>query len=170
MGLFKRIVKEEANYDDPALDDASWLMAGEDRYKSLVANHYGSPDTIAVGGDQRVAVGDLASALFFYQKAIDTLHSIYVCGFNDTGPASWRRQPSGRDLAIVDRYLGTLREVRAIRSGAPVRNSVIEVTHRMRTISTQFKRYGIGAGQYLGRLDELAVIAPDVDVSGIFWS
>lgn len=170
MGLFRRAVKEEACYDDPAVDDSSWLVAGEDRYKSLISNHYGSPDTIAAGGDRRLAAGDVASALFFYQKAIDTLHSIYVCGFNDTGPASWRRQPSERDLAIADRYLGTLREVRAVRPGAPVSSSVTEVTHRMRTISTQFKRYGLGGGQYIARLEELARIAPDVDVSGVFWS
>jgi hypothetical protein len=170
MGLFRRAVKEETNYDDPAVGDGSWLAEGESRYKSLISNHYGSPDTIAAGGDQRRSVGDLASALFFYQKAIDTLHSIYVCGFNDTGPASWRRQPSERDLGIADRYLETLREVREIRPGAPVGSSVTEVTHRLRTISTQFKHYGLGEGQYIARLEELARIAPDVDVSGVFWS
>lgn len=175
MGLFRRAAQgraahEKIDYDDPAVDDGSWLMAGEDRYRSLISNHYGSPDTIAAGGDRRLVAGDLASALFFFQKAIDTLHSIYVCGFSDTGPASWRRQPSERDLAIVDRYLKTLREVRAIRPGAPVSGSVSEVTHRMRTVFTQFKRYDLGGDQYIARLGELARIAPDVDVSGVFWS
>jgi hypothetical protein len=170
MGLFRRTAKEPVNYDDPALNDGSWLSAGEAEYRSLIVNHYGSPDTIAAGGDQRRFVGDQASALFFYQKAIDTLHSIYVCGFGDSGPASWSRQPSDRDFSIVDRYLDTLREVRGMRPGAPVKNSVTEVTHRLRTISSQFRNYDLPAGPYLSRLDNLARIAPDVDVSRVFWS
>lgn len=170
MALFKRRAKEPQNYNDPALDDAAWIGAGESRYSSLISNHYGSPDTIAAGGEQRLAVGDPAAALFFLQKAIDTLHSIYVCGFNDTGPASWSRQPSARDLAIVDRYLAVLREVRSVRPEAPIKSSVTEVTHRLRTISTQFKNYGLDGGPYLARLDELTAVAPDVDVSGVFWS
>jgi hypothetical protein len=50
-----------------------------------------------------------------------------------------------------------------------VKESVTEVTHRMRTISSQFKRYDLDPNPYLGRLDELGQIAPDVDVSGVFW-
>ena len=170
MGLFRRATREPANFNDPLLDDSAWLSAGDARFGQLVRNHYGSPDTIAAGGDQRVQLQDPSAALFFYQKAIDTLHSIYVCGFNDTGPGSWGRQPSGRDSTIVDRYLSTLRNVRSLRPGAPVKGSVVEVTHRLRTISSQFKRYGLDPTPYLTRLDTLAEIAPDVDVSGVFWS
>lgn len=170
MGFFRRQPKEPPNYNDPALDDGSWIGAGEARYESLISNHYGSPDTIAAGGDQRAASEDPAAALFFFQKAIDTLHTIYVCGFNDTGPSSWSRQPSVRDLAIIDRYLQTLRDVRSTRPGAPVKESVTEVTHRLRSISTQFKKYGLDGSAYLSRLDELASITPDVDVSGVYWT
>lgn len=158
------------NQDDPVQDDVSWLSGAEDRYKSSVSNHFGSPDTLAAGGDQSMRARDPACALFFYQKAIDTMHSIYVCGFNDTGPRSWSRQPSERDLSIIDRYLEALSSVRALRPRAPVKQSVIEVTHRMRTISTQFKRYGLDAGPYRPRLDQLARLAPDADVSGVFWT
>ncbi|HSL73891.1 MAG TPA: hypothetical protein VK853_05475 [Ilumatobacteraceae bacterium] len=170
MGLFNRKPRVPPNYNDPALDDGAWLRAGEGRYSSLIPNHYGSPDTIAAGGAQRLQQDDPAAALFFFQKSIDTLHSIYVCGFNDTGPASWSRQPSSRDLEIADQYLQTLRTVRALRPAAPVKESVTEVTHRLRTISTKFDRYGLSAEPYRDRLAVLGEIAQDVDVSGVFWS
>ncbi len=78
MGLFKRMGGTPEDFNDPSLGDAAWLNAGEDRYRSLVSKHYGSPDTIAAGGDQRVKAGDQAGALFFYQKAIDTLQHLRV--------------------------------------------------------------------------------------------
>ena len=170
MGFFRRTPGTSPNYNDPALDDASWLASGESRYRSLVSEHYGSPDTIAAGGDQRSGEDDPASALFFYQKAIDTLHSIYVAGFSDTGQSGWSRQPSARDLDIADRYLQTLRTVRQLRPGAPVRESVTEVTHRLRTISSKFANCGLDHQTYLDRLALLGDIAPDIDVSGVFWS
>src|ERR1022692_4565112 len=148
MGLFRKTNRESANYNDPLLDDAAWLGAGEARYNRLISNHYGSPDTIAAGGDQRIQQDDPASGLFFYQKSIDTLHSIYVCGFNATGPSSWSRRPSQRDHTILDRYIATLRAVRAQRPTAPVNASITEVTHRLRTISSQFKRYGLDPSRY----------------------
>lgn len=170
MGFFNRKPRVPPNYNDPALDDSAWLGSGESRYSSLVSNHYGSPDTIAAGGDQRLRDDDPAAALFFFQKAIDTLHSIYVAGFNDAGPSSWARQPSGRDLDIVDRYLQTLRTVRSLRPAAPVQESVTEVTHRLRTISSQFGNYGLEKQPYIDRLAVLSDITPDIDVSGVFWS
>jgi len=51
-----------------------------------------------------------------------------------------------------------------------VKESATEVTHRLRTISNRFKGYGLDGSPYLARLDQLAAIAPDVDVSGVFWS
>lgn len=170
MGLFNKRPKTPPNYDDPALDDAAWLDAGDDRYRAAVSNHYGSPDTIAAGGDQRSRQGDVAAALYFYEKAIDTLHSIYVCGFDDTGPSGWSRQPSHQDLDIIDRYLDTLRQVRDRRPGAPIQNTVREVTHRLRTISTEFDRHGIGSQTVRQRLTTLGEIAPDVDVSSVYWT
>lgn len=156
-----------ANYNDPLLDDASWLRAGESRYRALIPNHYGSPDTIAAGGVQRTQQDDPAAALFFFQKAIDTLHSNY-CSFG-LAPADWSRQPSDRDLGIVDAYLHALGQVRALRRGAPVNESVREVTHRLRVISTTFAQNGLDATPYYDRLASLAQLAPDVDVSDIFW-
>ncbi len=170
MGIFSRKPKVPPNYNDPALDDVAWLRAGESRYNSLISNHYGSPDTIAAGGDLRLREFDPAAALFFFQKAIDLLHTLYVVDLNNTGPSGWSRQPSGRDLAIADQYLQTLRTVRQLRQSAPVGESVTEVTHRLRTISSKFGGYGFDKQPYLDRLSVLGDIAPDIDVSGVFWS
>jgi hypothetical protein len=155
---------------DPSPNDAEWLSAGEARFHQLISNHYGSPDTIAAGGDERMAQDDPASGLYFYQKSIDTLHSIYVCNFNDPGPGSWSRQPSGQDNSILDRYVSALRTVRQRRPAAPVGASVTEVTHRLRTISSRFEMYGLDPTHYFNTLGVLGDIAPDVDVSGVFWS
>lgn len=170
MGWFSRTPREPENFNDPLMDDATWVSAGESRYNSLIRNHYGSPDTIAAGGQQRNQLNDPVAAMFFFQKSIDTLHSIYVCGFGDPSPAGWSRQPSDRDLNIVDAYLQTLGNVRSLRPGAPVKASVTEVTHRLRTISTTFKRYGLNDVPYRERLARLGQVAPDVDVSGVFWN
>jgi hypothetical protein len=170
MAWFKKAPREPENFNDPLLDDASWLRAGESRYETLVSSHYGSPDTIAAGGLQRSQLGDPAASLFFFQKSIDTLHSIYVAGFGDPSPAGWSRQPSSRDLGIVDAYLHTLGQVRALRPGAPIKDSVVEVTHRLRTIASTFERYGLDGTAYRDRLNTLGQLAPDIDVSGVFWS
>jgi hypothetical protein len=170
MAFFRRSNQEPQDFNDPLLDDAAWIGAGKARYDQLISKHYGSPDTIAAGGDLRIQVDDPASALLFYQKAIDTLHSIYVCGMNDTGPGSWARQPSQRDHAIVQHYLATLQAVHGLRPSAPTDASVMEVTHRLRTISSKFKSYNLDPTFYLSSLETLGHIAPDVDVSGVFWS
>jgi hypothetical protein len=170
VAWFKKTPREPINYNDPLLDDASWLRAGERRYEELIRNHYGSPDTIAGGGSQRLHQGDPAAALFFFQKATDTMHSIYVCGSSDTGPASWARQPNASDFGIVDSYLQTLGLVRGLRPAAPLKASVVEVTHRLRAISTKFKQCGLDPNPYLDRLNKLGQLAPDIDVSGVFWS
>jgi hypothetical protein len=172
MALFGRGRREPRDYNDPHLDDAAWLRSCEARYSSLVHKHYGSPDTIAAGGRLQEQAGDVGSALFFYQKAIDVLHTNYVIpmGSRPPGPAGWVRQPSSRDLDIVDAYLRALHQVRALRPAAQPTNSVTEVTHRLRTISSAFKRHGLDARPYLDRLAVLGQLAPDVDVSGVFWS
>ena len=162
--------KQPPDYHDSNMSDREWLGAGRSRYEQLVSRHYGSPDTIAAGGDQRLAARDPASALYFYTKAIDTLHSIYVCTLGEPGPQSWSRQPSARDVTILDRYLDCLRQVKSIRPNASPADSVQEVTHRMRTISTVLKKYGLDASPYLRRLDDLDALAPEVDVTAVFWS
>lgn len=169
MGLFRR-AKQEENFDDPLLDDGQWLRGGEDRYDRLISNHYGSPDTIAHGGDLRKQRDDYSAALYFYQKAVDTMHSIYVCGSNDRGPGSWSRRPGPADMSIVDRYIQTLQWARTSHPNAPLSVSVKEVTHRLRTISTAFGRWGLNPEPWQQRLALLGATTPDIDVSDVFWS
>lgn len=170
MGWFRGAPKTQVDYNDPLLDDARWMSAGEGRYRDAVSKYYGSPDTIAAGGTERMGQGDPAAALFFYQKAIDTMHSNYVFLSQGSSPAEWRRQPSPVDLSIIDGYLGALSRVREVRPGAVVTGSVQEVTHRLRTISSFLDRNGLDPQPYLDRLDRLAQTAPDVDVSQILWN
>lgn len=149
--------------DDSNLSDPEWLHAGYQRYERLIPRHYGSPETIAAGGDERRQSGDLATALFFFQKAIDLLHTHY-----DYLEMKQRR-PSEADSPIIDDYVAALSEVRRVRPQAAVAASVKEATHRLRTISTTCRGAGLDPGQYLSALDRLAQIAPDVDSSGFFW-
>ncbi|WP_406081262.1 hypothetical protein [Micromonospora sp. NBC_00858] len=147
----------------PGVDDGRWLQEGEERYQRLVSRHYGSPETIAAGGVQRLRAGDQAAALFFFQKAIDLLHTHHVV--NEMS----RRRPSDVDGQITDAYLDTLASIRAERPTAPVAASVQEVTHRLRTISTACQDAGIDPSRYLTALTRLGQIAPDINVSRTFW-
>jgi hypothetical protein len=145
------------------LSDADWVASGRRRYEALVERHYGSPETIAVGGEHRERAGDVAAALFFYQKAIDLLHTLY----DFSGMAT--RLPSEHDWPLIRSYLHALGQVRRLRPAAPVAASVTEVTHRLRTISTACREADMDPGPYLRGLDELSLLAPDVDVSGVYW-
>jgi hypothetical protein len=147
----------------PGVDDDGWLREGDDRYRRLVGRHYGSPETIAAGGWQRLQAQDYAAALFFFQKAIDLLHSLYV--INERR----RRRPTERDLPVIDAYLDTLAAIRDERPTAPVASSVQEVTHRLRTIATACQDAGLDPSRYIVALTRLGQIAPDVDVSGTLW-
>jgi hypothetical protein len=149
--------------DDSRLSDGPWLHLGERRYERLLVRLDGPPEAIAAGGHERRRAGDLAAALFFFQKAIDMLHTHYgFSGMKD-------RKPSSADWPLIDAYLGTLAEVRRLRPQAPVAASVEEVTHRLRTTSTACREAGLDPGPYLRGLDRLAGIAPDVHVSDVLW-
>ncbi|MGV9213594.1 hypothetical protein ACTFTM_17205 [Micromonospora sp. RB23] len=154
-----------ARYDDlrPGVDDGRWVREGVERYERLVGRHYGSPETIAAGGVQRLQANDRAAALFFFQKAIDLLHTNYL--FSEMR----QRRPSDRDSPIIGAYLDTLAAIRAERPTAPVAASVQEVTHRLRTISTACQDAGLDPSRYLGALNRLGQLAADVDVSRTFW-
>jgi hypothetical protein len=161
VGLFSRTPKvpiAPPNFNDPTVGDAQWLADGESRYSEQVKRHFGSPDTIAAGGDGCRAQNDNAAALYFYAKAIDTLHSIYACGGSS---ATWNRQPSGRDITIIDRYLETLATIKAIRPLASPARSLKEVNHRVSTISSSLQQNGLDATPYLRRLESLGSFAAD---------
>jgi hypothetical protein len=155
--------RRRAHHDDAEQTDSAWLNAGQQRYKAVLPRHLGSPETIAAGGAKALQDGDVAAALFLFQKAIDLLHTQYdYFGMQ-------RRTPGAADEPIIDGYLETLSHVRLLRPEAPVTESVMEATHRLRTISTACQEAGIDPSWYLASLQRLADLAPDVDVTGIFW-
>ncbi len=104
------------------VDSKLWLTAGEQRFERDVSNYYGSPETIAGGGVKALKRGDTAAALFFFQKSIDLLHTLYV------GTGMQARRPSHRDDPIIEHYLRTLGDIRRIHPDIDLTRSVIEVT------------------------------------------
>jgi len=148
---------------DTRMLDGDWLTAGARRYEALLPQIGPSADAAMAAGITRQRCGDPAAALFFYQKAIDLLHADYI--LHDIGEHS----PTPADQAPIDRFLGVLALIREQRPGAPITASVLEVTHRLRTITTACKDAGLDPTRYLDALDRLESIAPDIDVSGIYW-
>lgn len=71
-------------------DDEAWLSASESRYRDMIHSYYGSPETIAKGGVERFDAGDVGTALYFLQKSIDLLHTLYVSS------AMQSRRPGGQ--------------------------------------------------------------------------
>lgn len=117
--------------------------------------------------DEAVAAaraGDLDRAFERAVKGVDLLHTFYVFGeFSD-------RTPSPADQFVIDVLITTLRQLRQQDPDVMrVINGVTEATHRLRTISTSFEAVGGDPTRYLRALDELAKLAPDVDVSEIYW-
>ncbi|WP_328644122.1 hypothetical protein OHS58_24510 [Amycolatopsis sp. NBC_00348] len=142
---------------------STWLAEGEQRFADDVGAHYGSPESIAAGGMLALEHDDIASALFFFQKAVDLLHTTYV------NSQMRNRAPGRRDGAVLDLYVRTLRNVRKVAPDADVGASVREVTHRLRTITTACQDAGVDPSLYLEALADLAAAAPDVDVRTVLW-
>lgn len=159
VGIFGR---KKFDPNDSSLNDAEWLRSGESRYAAAIGRYYGSPETIARGGLERR--DDPAAALFFFQKSIDLLHTQY--GF--LGMKT--RRPGPADDAITEAYLNTLTRVREMRPDAAVADSVREVTHRLRAISSECKSRGLDPGPYLAVLGRLGDLTPDINVDDIFWT
>src|SRR6476469_9440518 len=63
---------------DTRVLDADWLTAGAQRYENLVLQTPASVEATAAAGVARQRIGDVAAALFFYQKAIDVMQAEYV--------------------------------------------------------------------------------------------
>jgi hypothetical protein len=115
---------------DDSLADGPWLQASESAYRTTISAFYGSPETMASGGQQRERCGDAGVALFFYQKSIDMLHSAY--GFSNMQS----RRPSPQDTPILDGFVRSLGTTLSAHPDASVSDSIREVTHRLRSIST----------------------------------
>jgi hypothetical protein len=102
-------------------------------------------------------------ALELFVKAVDRLHDFYVY------EQFRNRQPSPADAWLVQGVTKSLGVMREVRPEADVTDLVREATHRLRTISTAVANAGGEPVLYRRALDEMARLAPDVDVSDIFW-
>ena len=91
MGLFTRTPKIATPSVGAGIADPEWFVASRHIYQSLVGSYYGSPETMAGGGHERLAPGDAGVAMHFFAKSIDMLHTAY--GFNAMGS----RRPSDAD-------------------------------------------------------------------------
>jgi hypothetical protein len=149
---------------DPDLPDGAWWQASEEMYRERVEGFYGSPETIASGGEEHYLSGDFGTAVFFYAKAIDMLHTAY--GFAEMA----RRQPSAADLTIVDGFCNSLGAAIDLHPAAPVDERVREVTHRLRSISSECDRVGLSSVLYRQGLGQIAAYAPDVPTDDVLWT
>jgi hypothetical protein len=162
MGLFSRQPTAAAAVQ-PHLADPQWFAASRAAYESLVADYYGSPESMARGGLDRPGSNEAGIALHFFAKSIDMLHTAY--GYN----AMRTREPSGDDSPIVGAFCDTLAVIMRNRPTAPVDEVVREVTHRLRSISTTCDGMGLGSNLYRWGLDTMGRLAPQVRVDDIFW-
>lgn len=149
---------------DPNLSDPEWLSASRSAFEQSVNSYYGTPETMASGGLKALDNGRPGVALFFFQKSLDILHTLY--GFSDMQT----RTPSSADGALVDYYLAALIQTRGLRPDVDLADSVREVTHRLRSISNECKNRGFAPNIYLSGLDALAQRAPEVNVDDVLWT
>lgn len=122
------------------------------------------PELAVRGADQASRAGDHRRAFELAVESVDRLHDFYV--FERFA----HRRPSAADQPMIDSVTRTLAELRRAEPDADVTSGVKEATHRLRTISTSIDSVGGESTRYRHGLDDLARIAPDVDVSGVFWN
>lgn len=146
---------------DNSLPDDEWLARSNARFEEMVKNYYGSCETIGQGGQERYGYGDFGTALFFYQKSIDVLHTNYLF------LQMRNRQPSPADAWIVNGYTASLGASLAMHPAAPINNSVREVTHRLRTIAAACEQVGLPSQLYREALKLIAQYAPHVKLDDI---
>lgn len=121
------------------------------------------PELAVQEADQAASRGDHELAFSRAVKSVDRLHDFYLF------ERRRNRQPSTADQLMVDAVVRTLAGLRQTRPSVSVKEGVMEATHRLRTISTSIDDTGGDSSRYRTGLDELARLAPDVDVSGVFW-
>jgi hypothetical protein len=133
-------------------------------FDERVKSFYGSPETMAEGGREHYGNQDFGTAMYFFAKAIDMLHTAY--GFNQMQG----RQPSPADVAILDGFTSALGAGLSMHPTAPVDECVREAMHCLRSISTECDRIGVPSNVYRAALGRIATYAPNVRVDDIQWT
>ena len=105
MGLFSK---------KPAgpVTDQQWLVAGHDRFDRTKGRHFGSPETMAAGGDAATRNGDTAAAVFFYAKAIDIAQT-----WSTSKPGERSTEQDERLFAV---YVSALEDIKQERPDADI--------------------------------------------------
>lgn len=122
------------------------------------------PEKTATSARQSLNSGQLDLSFTRSVKAIDQLHDLYVF------EKFRQREASPSDAFLIDTLRDSLAAVRSANSDANVREGVREATHRLRTISTSVEAARGDAALYRRGLDDLARLAPDVNVDDLFWN
>jgi hypothetical protein len=148
MGLFSREPKKPETVDT-SLPDGAWFAESERLFKSRIGGFYGSPDTMAEGGREYYGFGDFGTAMLFYAKSIDMLHTAY--GFSRMQD----RQPSPADASIVDGFVSALGASLSTHPKAPVGSALLEVEARLHDIAGECERLGLPSGLYRNAQAEL---------------
>lgn len=158
MGLFRR--NKEARVAEVARRQAEAAVAARDAMFNFDPR---GPEKAADEARQALQRGDSGNAFERAVRAVDRLHDFYVF------ERFTNRQPSPGDEPIIATLVQSLERLRQDHPNVAVREGVMEATHRLRTISTAVDGVGGDSTRYRRGLDELARLAPDVDVSGVFW-
>ena len=138
------------------LDDAAWLWNGYQRFDQQQGRYNGPPERLAEGGDNELANGNLAAALFMYARAIDRMQTQY--GMLGT------RQFGRNDLMIFDTYRTLLQDVLLNHPNAPVASTDINQNAKrtigmMRGVAMAAERAGVDPGPYYQRINEVCALA-----------
>jgi hypothetical protein len=149
---------------DDSLPDGEWLAVSKQLFEKSIEPYYGSPETMARGGEEHYKNGNHGTAMFFFAKSIDMLHTAY--GFSQMA----KRRPSPADAPIVEGFTVVLALALRSHPEAPVAECVREVTHRLRSISTECDQLGLPSDLYRNALDSMARSAPHVPVDDVFWT
>lgn len=165
MGLFSRRQPPAPTTPpvDASLPDGPWFAASQQQYRDTVDGFYGSPESMARGGHEALARQDAGTALLFFGKSIDMLHTAY--GFQGMSG----RRPGSDDDAIVDGFTDALAATMASKPAAPVDEQVRETTHRLRSIAATCDGAGLPGARYRLALERMAASAPGVRTDDILW-
>ena len=157
MGLFSK------KKLDPALEAQQRAEESIRAREAMFSFDPRGPAIAVQEAQDAVRRGDHELAFARAVKSVDRLHDFYVF------ERFRNREPSPADLPMVDAVVSTLTGLRQAQPDALVKEGVTEATHRLRSISTAIDERGGDSSRYRAGLDELARLAPDIDVSGVFW-
>ena len=81
---------------DRRLSESAWFDGAYERHQTLRSRFYGPPEVQAGAAQGALAAGDVGVAMFFAQRALNTLEDTYRVGRMET------RRPSGADYPMIE--------------------------------------------------------------------